>query len=226
MLSGDAGGKLFRVFMHGVVAKHATAHQDCGMDRMLPADTAEPIVRGGAGASVFRGTVYAMLGLAVACGAWVRFNAQVSAAIPGLVGAGGATGAAQGGVRPLLGLGLVPAGEAEGLVAGMGLSGVEAGLLRTALREQRLRLVRMPLVDETVASAGHDVVLSTAGYTRVVRLTRDPVAVALPVAAGGEVAFSTPDADAVGIGALGLSGPVRLPDLARGDVLSVGVVAQ
>ncbi len=193
---------------------------------MLPAQTAEPIVRGSAGASAFRATVYALLGLTVACGAWLRFNQQIAAVVPGLADTQTAAAGEPARVRVLMELGLVPAGEAEALVAGMGLSATEAGLLRAALRDRRLRLVRMPLVDETLGGAGHDVVVSTAGYTRAVRLTRTPVAVPLPVGPGGEVAFTTPDLEAVSIGALGLSGPVRLPDVARGDVLNVGVVAQ
>lgn len=197
-----------------------------GMERMLPTETAEPTVRGGAGASAFRGTVYALLGVAVLSGAWLRFNTEVASVVPALADAGTAAAAQPAKVRGLMELGLVPVGEAESAVAGMGLSGTDAALMQAALRDRRLRLVRMPLVDETAGNAGHNVVLSTAGYTRVVQLTRTPVAVALPVGPGGEVSFSTPDADAVGIGALGLSGPVRLPDLARGDVLSVEVVAQ
>ena len=193
---------------------------------MLPAETAEPIVRGSAGASVLRATAYAVLAVAVGCGAWLRFNTQIAAVVPGLAKAGTVAAGEPARVRALLELGLVPASEAEAAVAGMGLSGAEAGLMRAALRDRRLRLVRMPLVDETPGEAGHDVVVSTAGYARMVRLTRTPVAVPLPVGAGGEVAFSTPDADAVGIGALGLSGPIRLPDVSPGDVLSVGVVAQ
>ncbi len=183
-------------------------------------------MRGGAGASVFRVTVYAMLGVAVGCGAWLRFNSQIATVVPGLADAGTVAAGEPARVRALMELGLVPVGEAEALVAGMGLSGGEAGLMRAALRDRRVRLVRMPLVDETPGDAGHDVVISTAGYTRMVRLTRTPMAVPLPVGAGGEVAFSTPDVAAVGIGALGLSGPIRLPDVSRGDVLSVGVVAQ
>ena len=196
------------------------------MERMLPAETAEPIVRGGAGGVAFRGTLYALLGMAVLSGAWLRFNAQIAAVAPGLAEMGAGVAGAPGKVGALLELGLVPVEESGAAVAGMGLSAGEAGLLLAALRERRVRLVRLPMVDETIGAGGHDVVVSTAGYTRSVRLTRTPVAVALPMGPAGEVAFSTPDADAVGIGALGLSGPVRLPDLARGDVLSVGVVAQ
>ncbi len=193
---------------------------------MLPAETAEPIVRGGAGASAFRATAYAVLGLAVGCGAWLRFNTQIAAVVPALADSRTVAAGEPARVQVLMELGLLPAGEAQSAVADMGLSGGEAALMQAALRDRRLRLVRMPLVDETPGDAGHDVVLSTAGYTRVVRLTRTPVAVPLPVGPGGEVAFSTPDVEAVSVGTLGLSGPIRLPDLARGDVLSVGVVAQ
>ncbi len=196
------------------------------MERMLPAQTAEPMVRGGAGASAFRAMAYAVLGVAVGCGAWLRFNPQIASVVPGLADSRTVAAAEPARVQALMELGLVPAGEAEALVAGMGLSGAEAALMRAALRDRRLRLVRMPLVDETPGEGGHDVTLSTAGYTRMVRLTRTPMAVPLPVGPGGEVAFSTPNVEAVSIGALGLSGPVRLPDVARGDVLNVGVVAQ
>jgi hypothetical protein len=94
------------------------------------------------------------------------------------------------------------------------------------LRDRRVRLVRMPLIDESPSDGGHDVIVSTAGYSRPLRLVRTPVVVTLPLGPAGEVSFATPDLDAVGIGTMGVSGPIRLPDLARGDVLSVGVVAQ
>ncbi len=197
---------------------------------MLPVAQAEPIVRGGAGGVAARGVVYAALVAAVLAGGWLRFNTQIAGVVPAL-GRAGAAAADQ--PRGLMELGLVPDGEADALVAGMGLSAGDAALLRAGLRDRQVRLLRLPLVDETppadgvgALAAGHDIRVSTAGYTRVIRLTRTPVALALPITAGGEVSFSTPDTGGVAIGALGLSGPVRLPDMAPGDVFSVGVVAQ
>ncbi len=121
---------------------------------MLPAERAEPVVRGSAGGMAFRGTVYALLGLAVACGAWMRFNTQVTEILPGLAAPGAAAPAQTGKVSGLLELALVPAGEADAAVAGMALSGGEAALLRAALRDRRLRLVSIELADETAGSEG------------------------------------------------------------------------
>jgi hypothetical protein len=93
----------------------------------------------------------------------------------------------------------------------------------------------MPLVDASTpdeatatqdGTPSHAVILSTGGYTTTVQLTHTPIAVILPVSSVGEVVFRTAGPETVGIGTLGLSGPVRLPDLPSGQVLSVSVVAQ
>ena len=68
--------------------------------------------------------------------------------------------------------------------------------------------------------------VSAGGYTRVVRLTRLPVSVTLPIGPVGSVAIRNLGAEAVGIGALTLEGPVRLPDLPAAAGVEVGVIAQ
>jgi hypothetical protein len=96
------------------------------------------------------------------------------------------------------------------------------------LRRGRLRLSRLPLLDDsaTLPGGGHLVQISAGGYTRQVLLTRQPQLVTVPVGAAGTISFSTPETSAVGIVGLSLSGPVRLPDLRAGQMISVGVIAQ
>lgn len=202
------------------------------MEKMLPDETAEPLVRGSAGATALRTGTYLVLALAVSGGAWLRFNSQIAALMPGLAASSGVLSAEAAVPAGLVDLAVLPAGEARAAIAGLGLQGGDAALMLHALRDGRLRLVRMPLVDvstpdrATGGSPAHDVILSTGGYAVTVHLTRTPLSLALPVTSVGEVVFRTAGPDTVGIGALSLSGPVRLPDLAPGQVLSVGVVAQ
>lgn len=203
------------------------------LDRLLPAQTTETMVRGSGGATVGRSMIYAVLATALLAGGWMRFNPQIAAMVPGLAAPGLLAGdqSATSAERPraLVELALLPSAQAEAAVAAMGLSKTDADLLVQSLRQGRVHLVRMPLVDAgTTDETGpsHGVVVSTAGYSTLVQLTHSPIAVPLPVGPTGEVSFSTTDPDGVGIGALGLSGPVRLPDLAPGNVLSVGVIAQ
>ena len=202
------------------------------MEKMLPEEYAEPAVRGSASARSLRTGTYLVLALVVTGAAWLRFNSQIAAVMPGLAASSGVLSAEAVVPAGLVDLAILPSGEARAAVAGMGLQGGDAALMLKALREGRLRLVRMPLVDVSTldhATGGppaHDVILSTGGYAVTVHLTRAPVSLALPITAVGEVTFRTAGPDPVGIGALSLSGPVRLPDLAPGQVLSVGVVVQ
>ena len=200
------------------------------MERMLPAETAQLMVRGGAGATALRTGTYLALALAVSGGAWLRFNPQLAALLPALAAQDGVPAGQHAAPAGLVDLAILPGGEAEAALGGMGLGGGDAALLLQALRRGQVRMVRMPLVDASVAGQGgqsaHAVTLSTAGYTTTVQLTRTPLAVPLPVGPLGTVSFSTPGSDPVGIGMLGLTGPVRLPDLPPGQSLSVGVVVQ
>lgn len=91
--------------------------------------------------------------------------------------------------------------------------------------------MRLPLFDLSPVLAAEDeagraVAVSAGGYTRVVRLTREPVAVTLPIGPVGIVSFSNLNADMIGIGALTLAGTARMPELPAGRVMEVEVIAQ
>ena len=201
------------------------------MERLVPnqAPEAAPPQAGG----VLRGTLYAVLALMLLAGAWVRFNGQIASVVPALAGPA-ADIADQLGfsdhARGLLALDLLPAGAPADAVAAMGLTPADTATLTEALRRQRLRLVHLPVLDVSpvaaAGDAGRSVEVSSGGYTRLVRLTRQPITLTLPIAIAGTVTFRTADAASVSIGALTLAGPVRLPDLQSGESLRVGVLAQ
>jgi len=186
-----------------------------------------------AGHSALRTTVYTVLLLTLAAGAWVRFNGEIAELMPSLAGLA-AQVADQSGIsgRPqgLFELGLLPQAAPKEDIAAMGLATTDATSLSDALIRRRLRLVHLPLLDVSPVLAagdtGHSIEVSAGGYTRLVRLTREPLTVTLPIGAAGTVTFRATGGDSVSIGALTLSGPVRLPALPPGQSLSVGVLAQ
>jgi hypothetical protein len=174
-----------------------------------------------------------LLALLLVAGAWVRFNGQIAEIMPALSGPAGAIAdqlGFSGRARGLLELGLLPAAVPAGEVASMGLSGADAASLSDALQRRRLRLVHLPVLDVSpvleTGNLGHTIEVSAGGYTRLVRLSREPVTLTLPIGVAGTVSFRTEGGDPVSIAAITLSGPVRLPDLPSGQVLSVGVLAQ
>ncbi len=157
-------------------------------------------------------------------GVWMRFNDRISAAVPFLAAPGGAAGVQPSG---LVELALLPQAEGAAAVAGMGLPASEAAVLTEALRRGRLRLVRMPVFDaQPDPSAMRAVRVSAGGYATTVMLSARPVPVTLPVGPAATVLFSATGAGAVAVGALTLNGPVRFPDVAAGQTLAVGVIAQ
>jgi hypothetical protein len=202
------------------------------MERLLPKETSEAEIPQAGGTSVLRGTLYTLLSLMLLAGAWVRFNSQIASIVPALAGPAadiadqlGFSDHAHG----LLALDLLPAGAPADAIAAMGLNAADTASLTEALRRQRLRLVHLPVLDVSpvlAAGDGRSVEVSSGGYTRLVRLTRQPVTLTLPIAVAGTVTFRTADAASVSIGALTLAGPVRLPDLQSGESLRVGVLAQ
>lgn len=204
------------------------------MDRLLPTEAAEPAIPDAAGAGALRGLVYTVLALLLLAGAWVRFNPQIAAIAPMLAGPAAdvaAQMAASGRVQGLVELDLLPMRATAEAVAAMRLPADEAATLTQAVRRGRLRLVRLPLFDfgadpAAAPDAARIVEVSAAGYTRVIRLTRLPVAVTLPIGPVGSVSIRNLGAGTVGIGALTLDGPVRLPDLPAAAGLEVGVIAQ
>lgn len=189
------------------------------------------MVRGSSGSAILRGTLYGTFAVLLAAGLWLRFNSQIAATVPALAGPGPLTNqfADTLGTRALIELPLVSAASEPGEIARMGLPAGDAALLTQALRSGRVRLVKMPLLDASEIlpnGTGHSVQVTAGGYTTLVQLTRQPVAVALPVGPISQVSFRTLSADGVNIGAMGLSGPVRLPAITRGQEIDVGVVAQ
>lgn len=210
------------------------------MDRLSPTPTAELIPPGASGGSTLRTTVYGLLALMLAGGAWVRFNDQIASVAPSVAAPAQAvaqdaasSAGANHAVRRLVELELVSKAAEPAAVASLGLPSGQSDQLAAALKRDRLRLVRMPLFDAGAAlpdgsDGGRSVVVSTAGFSRLVRLGRQPVVVTLPINRAGTVTFQPAPGvrDTIDIGALTASGPVSLPDLARGQALDVGVIAQ
>jgi len=164
-------------------------------------------------------------------GMWVRFNAQIAAVSPALAGPAASVAETLGDTAHIGGLfqlGLLPASQTKAAVAEMDLPAGEAAALIEALQRKRLRLAHLPLIDDSLvlSPGGHAVVVSSGGYTRQVVLTRAATLVTLPVGPAGVVSFSTADTGQVGIVGLTLAGPVRLPDLQAGQVVSAGIIAQ
>jgi hypothetical protein len=203
------------------------------MDRMLMRDAPHEDMAPQVGRSALRTTLYTFLAIALVAGAWVRFNGQISSLLPALAGPAGQVAdqtGLSGRPRGLLELGLLPQTASKEEVAALGLGAADTASLSDALMRRRLRLVHLPVLDISPViapgDAGHSVVVSSGGYTRLVRLTRAPVTLTLPIAIAGTITFQSTNGDPVSIGALTLSGPVRLPSLQSGQSLSVAVLAQ
>ncbi len=210
------------------------------MDRLSSLRDTEPSLAGAGGASPGRMALYASLALMLAAGGWVRFNDRIAVLAPGL--AAPAAGVAQATTKQpvdlLMELRLLPRAAEPAAVAGLGLSAPDAAAIATALRRNRLRLVQTALFDAGLSApdgtdAGRTVLVSSGGYSRLVRIGRQPVVVTLPIDRAGTVSFRVPAQEAgalppsgLGIGALTPTGPVRFPDLARDQELEVGVLAQ
>ena len=199
------------------------------MERLIPLSAPEPTVRGSGG---LRLTVYGALVLMLAAGAWLRFNPEIAAIVPALQApaAFSAVPGADPQMKGLVELALLPVAGTAAAIQTMNLPASEAADLTSAVQRGRLRLARMALVDASMAAPGaapgHDVQVSAAGYTTLVRLTHAPTVVTFPVGPVSTVSFRTPDAGVVEIGALGLAGPLLLPPLQAGQQIDAGVVAQ
>ncbi len=211
------------------------------MDRLSPLQDAEPVIPASGGASAARTTLYGFLALVLAAGGWVRFNDQIATVAPGLAAPAAAMArdaATRAPVHALAELGLLPRAGEPAAVAGLGLPDKEATAMLGALKHDRLRLVQMPLFDAGLSApdgtdAGRTVLVASGGYTRLVRIGRQPVVVTLPIDRVGTVTFRVPAREAgalpasgLGIGAITATGPMRLPDLGEGEELEIGVIAQ
>ncbi|MBE7212596.1 MAG: hypothetical protein INR65_16375 [Gluconacetobacter diazotrophicus] len=204
---------------------------------MSPVPDREPEIAPSGGGNAARATLYGALGLVLLAGAWVRFAPTIDQVAPALappVAAGPQQARSDSRPGTLVEAQSVPAAEVGAAIAAMKLPADQSAALADAVKRDRLRLVTLPLFDAGMATpaagaGGPAVTVSTAGFSRVVPLTRQPVPVVLPIDRVGTVTFqvaSAAKAGPVGLGALTVTGPVRLPDMARGDVLSVGVMAQ
>lgn len=204
------------------------------MDRLSPTPATEPPLPESAGGSSLRTTAYAVLALLLAGGAWIRFNDQVATMAPALAApAAGLMAATPSAARisSLLELSMVAPAAGEEATAELGLPASDSPAMAAALQRKRLRLVQLPLFDAGPADGvgTRTIQISTAGYTRVLSLSRTPQVVTLPIDRAGTIAFRVAGhatAGAVGIGALTATGPKQLPDLAPGQELDVGVIAQ
>lgn len=205
------------------------------MERLSPIPAADTPIAEAPGVSSGRAAAYVFLALLLAGGGWVRFNNQLASLAPGLAGpaAGIAAAPAQAGpITTLLELSMLPQHPSAEAIAALGLPPGASAAMVEAVRRNRVRLVQMPLFDAgpTGSGVGHVVEVSSGGYSRLVQLSRQPVIVTVPIDRAGTVAFRIPDsgasADTLGIGAVTATGPVRLPDLAHGQELDVGVIAQ
>jgi hypothetical protein len=201
------------------------------MERLLPAPATEPPILVRAGSGALHTAVYTLLALMVFGAAWVRFNDQIAETVPALAGPAedvADTLANAHRIKGLLEVPILPASATQEAVASMALPAADAHLLTEAVQRRRVVLIQMPLIDLGTAATdqGRMVRVSAAGYTRLVKLSRTPVTLTLPVGPVGTVSFQTSSADGVDIGTVTLAGPTRLPDLPAGDTLEVGVIAQ
>jgi hypothetical protein len=189
------------------------------MPRPLPLATEPPLPTAAQGP--LRTTITALLALLLAAGIYIRFGAQITALLATLAPTPPPAPLA------LVELPLIPTSQTQAAIAEMGLDATDAAALQDALKRGRLRLAHIPLLDDTPTLAGsHAVTISAGGYTRSLLLTRQPTVVTIPIGPVGEIAFTTSEADNIGIVGLTLSGPVRLPDLHLGQTIAVGVIAQ
>lgn len=199
----------------------------------LPQTDSEPPLPQHAGADALRTTVYSLLALMLLAGAWVRFNDRIGAIAPMLSGPAASVADEAGlsaRIKGLVEVALVAPGATPQALSALQLGHAELATLTQAVEQQQLRLVRLPLFDASpgmsTAQGEHAVVVSSGGYTRLVRLGRAPVVLTLPIARVGTVSFRSLDAGPVTVGAVTLNGPMTLPSLIGGQVLDVGVVAQ
>ena len=187
-----------------------------------------------AGSGSMQRLAYGVLAVLVVAGAWVRFNDRLAEFSPGLASpvaqmiAGRATRAGQ--PTGLAELALLAPGAEAAAIARLGLPRDQAAAMAADLRRDRIRLVQVPLFDAGAGGGGPRLVsVSSGGYGRLVALTRTPTMVMLPIDRVGTISFRAAGAgpsDPVGIGMLTLAGPLQLPDLAAGERLDVGVIAQ
>jgi hypothetical protein len=198
------------------------------MERLSPVPQSEPLLPEQTGSPVLRTTAYLTLIALLGAAAFMRFHDTIIAWVPALGGpAAVAPPADANSPGSLVELALLPRGAAAAAIATMGLSAPEAAALARAAERDQIGLARIGLFDAT-GGAGRAIQVSAGGYTSIVPLGAKPVVVTLPISRAGVIAFQAVDASAapLSVGALTLSGPVRLPDIAAGQQLMVDVIAQ
>ena len=187
-----------------------------------------------AGSGSMQRMAYGLLAVLLLSGAWIRFNDRLAELSPGLASPVAQRiaerAALAGQPASLAELALLAPGADAAATAGLGLPRDQAAAMAADLRRDRIRLVQVPLFDAGAVGTGPRMVsVSSGGYGRLVALTRTPTMVMLPIDRVGTISFRTAGAgspDPVGIGMLTLAGPLQLPDLAAGQRLDVGVIAQ
>ena len=181
------------------------------------------------GSGTLQRLTYAALGLLLIGGAWIRFNDRLAEVSPGLASPVAQQLILSRQPTALAELALLAPGAEPAAIAGMSLPRDQSAAMAADLRRDRLRLVQVPLFDAGAGGGSRVVSVSSGGYSRLVSLTRVATLVTLPIDRVGTISFQVAEAgspDPVGIGMLTISGPLRLPDLAAGQQLDVGVVAQ
>lgn len=188
-----------------------------------------------ADASPLSHLTYTFLSLLLVAGVCARLGGNSTPATPSPAGPS-ATGSEPAKVQPagLVELKLVPTNAQAEASATMKLAQSDQALLADAIAHRRLRLVKLPLFDAGAGPEGiggtadtaldKSVQVSSGGYTTVVQLTHRPVVVTLPIDRVGIVSFH--GAAGLGVGALTLTGPTRLPPLTDSQGFNIRVVAQ
>ncbi len=187
-----------------------------------------------AGSGSMQRMAYGLLAVLLLSGAWVRFNDRLAEFSPSLASPVAQRiserAALAGQPVSLAELALLAPGADAAAIAGLGLPRDQAAAMVADLRRGRIRLVQVPLFDAGAGGAGPRLVsVSSGGYGRMVTLTRTPTVVMLPIDRVGTISFRTAGVgppDPASVGMLTLAGPLQLPDIAAGQRLDVGVIAQ
>jgi hypothetical protein len=198
------------------------------MERLSPVPQSEPLLPEQTGSPVLRTIVYLALIVLLGAGGFMRFHDTIIAWVPALGGPAAVAPAVDASAPgSLVELALLPRGAAAAAIAAMGLSAPDAAALARAAERDQVGLARIGLFDAS-GGAGRAIQVSAGGFTSIVPLGAKPVIVTLPIGRAGVISFQAigAGADPVSVGALTLSGPVRLPDIAAGQQLMVDVIAQ
>ncbi len=190
-------------------------------DPQLLPSAARPALDGAAQSS----RRWAMLGaVAVLTGAAAAVHFQAAAPGPDEVGAAEAArrSAALAALGPLP---LVAPSDAAAALARSGLSATDANSLAAEAGAGRVRVVSLSVFDSD-AEDGDVAEIRSAGFSQAVRLTKAPIALAVPVGPDSAISIAglvDGGGGGVTVGLVLPSGPVPLPPLSVGQVLRLPV---